>query len=148
MRVKSLNSQRAWLVFLDVQQALLAIKALGKHPAGSQVIATRPNLTALLAIFNAFKDDADASNEALKCICNALLLIEPSRTLFVQKDVGGSDAVIDLLEVRALRRFHYERCSHQNVSRKQRPPNASSYVPVSYSLRPSPWLVPRITFAA
>lgn len=91
----------------DAAQALLAIKALGKHPAGSQVVATRQNLISLLAIFNAFKDDTEASNEALKCICNALLLIEPARTLFVHKDVGGGDAVIDLLEVRALRRLRY-----------------------------------------
>lgn len=78
---------------------MLAIKSLGKHPAGSQVVATRQNLTSLLTIFNAFKDDAEASNEALKCIANALLLIEPARTSFVQKDINGGDAIIDLLEV-------------------------------------------------
>lgn len=88
---------------VDAAQALLAIKSLGKHPAGSQVVATRQNLTALLAIFNTFKDEPEPSNEALKCICNALLLIEQGRSTFVQKDVGGGDAVMDLLEVRALR---------------------------------------------
>lgn len=55
----------------------------------------------MLSIFNAFKEDADASNEALKCIANALLLIEPARKTFVQKDIGGGEAVIELLEVRA-----------------------------------------------
>lgn len=72
-------------------------------------MSTRQNLVSLLALYNTFKDDAEASNEALKCICNALLLIEPARTSFVQKDIGGGDAVIELLEVRALRRFNYAR---------------------------------------
>lgn len=63
-------------------------------------MATRQNLTSLLEIFKAFKDDAEASNEALKCACNALLLIEPARKLFIQKDVGGSEFTFDLLEVR------------------------------------------------
>lgn len=83
----------------DVGQALLTIKSLGKLPTGSQVVATRQNLHSLLIIFNAFKDDAEASNEALKCIANALLLIESARSTFVHKEVGGGDAVIDLLEV-------------------------------------------------
>lgn len=63
------------------------------------MVATRQNLNALLTIFNAFKDDADTSNEALKCAANALLLIDTARTTFVHKEVGGGDTVIELLEV-------------------------------------------------
>lgn len=63
-------------------------------------MATRQNLISLLDTFRAFKDDTEASNEALKCVCNALLLIEPSRKLFIQKDVGGSEFTFDLFEVR------------------------------------------------
>lgn len=95
---KSSSSNKSRLTPKDVAPALGAVKALGKHPAGSQVVATRQNLTSLLEIFKAFKDDADASNEALKCACNALLLIEPARKLFIQKDVGGSEFTFDLLE--------------------------------------------------
>lgn len=84
---------------LDVAQALLAVKSLGKQPAGSQVVASRQNLTSLLAIYHAFKEDAEASNEALKCIANALLLIESARSSFVQKEIGGGDAVVEILEV-------------------------------------------------
>lgn len=73
---------------------------MGKNPAGSEVIASHSNLSALLTASNYFhKDDIDASNEALKCIANALLLIESSRSLFVRKEVGGSEAIVDLLEV-------------------------------------------------
>lgn len=95
---KGSSSNKSRLTSKDVGQALLTVKSLGKHPAGSQVVATRQNLHSLLTIFNAFKDDAEASNEALKCAANALLLIESARTTFVQKDVGGGDAVIELLE--------------------------------------------------
>ncbi|KIP10594.1 hypothetical protein PHLGIDRAFT_101008 [Phlebiopsis gigantea 11061_1 CR5-6] len=92
------SSSKSRLTSKDVGQALLTIKSLGKLPTGSQVVATRQNLHSLLIIFNAFKDDAEASNEALKCIANALLLIESARSSFVHKEVGGGDAVIDLLE--------------------------------------------------
>ena len=96
---------RAHYQCIDVGPALLAVKSLGKHPTGSQVVATRQNLASLLAIFQAFKDDAEASNESLKCIANALLLIEPARSSFVHKDVGGGDAIVDLLEVRNFTSF-------------------------------------------
>ncbi|KAF7790771.1 hypothetical protein EIP86_001728 [Pleurotus ostreatoroseus] len=71
---------------------------LGKEPAGSEVIATPANFTALLSIFNAMKDNQEAANESLRCIANALLLISDGRQIFVQKDVGGGEAMVDLLE--------------------------------------------------
>lgn len=74
---------------------------MGKNPAGSEVVALPANLSALLNISSSYKDkdDVEASNEALKCIANALLLIESARTGFVKKEVGGSEAIIELLEV-------------------------------------------------
>ena len=83
----------------EAARALLAVKMLGKEPAGSEVIATPANFTALLSIFNAMKDNQEAANESLRCIANALLLISDGRQIFVQKDVGGGEAMVDLLEV-------------------------------------------------
>ena len=87
---------------LEASRALLAVKILGKEPSGSAVIATRANFSALLSVFNALKDDVEASNEALRCLANALLLIPDGRLTFVQKEVGGGDAIVDLLEVSTL----------------------------------------------
>lgn len=87
---------------IDLGQALLAVKMLGKHPAGSEVVASRANLISLLAMFTTFKEsDFEAANEALKCIANALLLIETARNRLVQRDVGGSEVIVELLEVRS-----------------------------------------------
>ncbi len=72
---------------------------MGKNPAGSVIIATRANFSALLAILHFFKDDVDASNEVLRCIANALLLIETGRNVLISKDVGGGSAMVELLEV-------------------------------------------------
>lgn len=72
---------------------------LAKEPAGSEVIATSANFSALLLVSNTWKDNVEASNEALRCIANALLLIPDGRYTFVQKDVGGGDAMVELLEV-------------------------------------------------
>lgn len=80
---------------------------LGKEPCGSLVIATRANFSALLSIFSSLKDNAEASNEALRCIANALLLISDGRQTFVQKDVGGGDVIVELLEVRTSSRRVY-----------------------------------------
>lgn len=84
---------------VDAAQAFLAIKCMGKNPAGSEVLATPTNLSTLLALSAAFKEDVEASNEALRCIANALLLVQDARLTFVQKNVGGREASIDLLEV-------------------------------------------------
>lgn len=41
----------------------------------------------------------EASSEALRCIANALLLVERARTTFIEKEVDGGDACVTLLEV-------------------------------------------------
>lgn len=73
---------------------------MGKNPAGSEVLATPTNLSTLLSLSNTLKEDNETSNEALRCIANALLLVPDARTTFVQKNVGGGEASVDLLEVR------------------------------------------------
>ena len=56
------------------------------------------NLSRLLAIIKALNgSDSEAANEALRCVANALLLIEEGRTTWIQ--VQGSDCCLDLLEV-------------------------------------------------
>lgn len=97
--VRSASMPTPMPVCADAFQALLAVKTLGKDPAGSEVIASPANLMALLGMVNAFKDNADASNEALRCLANALLLISGARDTFVRKDVGGGEAIIELFEV-------------------------------------------------
>lgn len=83
----------------DASKALLAVKMLAKEPVGSEVVAMAANFSALLSVFNSFKDNAEASNEALRCIANALLLIADGRHTFVSKSVGGGEAIVELLEV-------------------------------------------------
>ncbi|KAJ7717065.1 guanine nucleotide exchange factor [Mycena maculata] len=82
----------------DAALALLAVKTLGKNPTGSQVLGTASNLSTLLALVAAHKDDAEASGEALRCIANALLLIERARGVFVSKEVNGGEVCIALLQ--------------------------------------------------
>lgn len=41
----------------------------------------------------------DASNEALKCVANTLLLNEVARTRLLSEEVDGGNISIDLLEV-------------------------------------------------
>ena len=75
------------------------MKNLGKHPSGAQVIAKASTLSTLLSFANnTFKDDPDASCEALRCIANTLLLIEGARVTFIEKDVSGGEQCITLLE--------------------------------------------------
>jgi len=85
--------------FADAAQALLAVKTLGKDPAGSKYLAKAPNLLTLLGFATTFKDDPDASSEALRSIANALLLIEEARSTFISKEVNGGDTCILMLEV-------------------------------------------------
>lgn len=85
----------------DAAQALLAVKTLGKDPSGSGTIGTAGNLSTLLALSNALKDSA-ASSEALRCIANALLLVEQTRTTFVDEDVGGGEFCVSHLEASLL----------------------------------------------
>lgn len=82
---------------IDVAQALTAVKFLGKDVSGSECISSPKNLSTLLEL--AFKEDQEVSNEALRCIANALLLVEQTRDIFTQKEVDGGIITASLLEV-------------------------------------------------
>jgi hypothetical protein len=89
------------LSFADAHLALSTIKALGRHPSGSSVIALDSNLSTLLASSKSFKDsNLDASLEALRCIANALLLVESARATIISDSVNGGEYAVLLLEVR------------------------------------------------
>jgi hypothetical protein len=75
------------------------VKTLGKTPSGSEAIATSANLSALLGFVTAFQSNQQASNEALKCVANTLLLIDDARATWISEEVGGGEASITLLEV-------------------------------------------------
>ncbi|TCD69181.1 hypothetical protein EIP91_008477 [Steccherinum ochraceum] len=97
--IKSENNVEAGrLTNEDAAQALLAVKSLGKNPTGSRVIAKRENLATLLEIAQVLEQDLQASNEALRCVANAMLLVDESRTTFVSRDVAGGKAMVTLLE--------------------------------------------------
>jgi len=86
--------------FSDVHLALSTIKALGRHPSGSTVVASDNNLSTLLAASKSFKDsNLEASLEALRCIANALLLVESARATLINGSVNGGEYAILLLEV-------------------------------------------------
>jgi hypothetical protein len=73
---------------------------LGKNPTGSEVLGTAPNLSILLGLVASLKDDPEASGEALRCIANAMLLIERARSVFISKEVNGGETCISWLQVR------------------------------------------------
>jgi hypothetical protein len=84
----------------DAHLALSAIKGLGRHPSGSNVVASDSNLSTLLAASKSLKDsNLEASLEALRCIANALLLVESARTTFINGSVNGGEYAALLLEV-------------------------------------------------
>ncbi|KDR83523.1 hypothetical protein GALMADRAFT_85759 [Galerina marginata CBS 339.88] len=89
---------KAKLTPKDATLALLSVKTLGKDPAGSGYLASTANLSTLLGFATTFKDDPDAASEALRCIANALLLIEQARSTFISKEVNGGDACVLMLE--------------------------------------------------
>ncbi|KAF8974381.1 guanine nucleotide exchange factor [Flammula alnicola] len=82
----------------DAAQALLAVKTLGKDPTGSRSLASSTNLTTLLGFATTFKDDPEAASEALRCIANALLLVEEARSTFISKEINGGDVCALMLE--------------------------------------------------
>ena len=81
-------------------QAVLALKMLGRNPAGSDLITRPATLSTLISAAEAFKDLPNATSEVLRCVANGLLLIPDSRSTFVTKEVGGGPAVLGMLEVR------------------------------------------------
>ncbi|GLB33335.1 putative guanine nucleotide exchange factor synembryn [Lyophyllum shimeji] len=102
VKAASSNSGTKTLSFKETAQALLAVKTLGKNPAGSEYLASPTNLSALLTLSSSFKDDPEASGEALRCIANALLLIEKARSTFLEKEVDGGTIAISMLEKSSL----------------------------------------------
>ncbi|TDL17549.1 hypothetical protein BD410DRAFT_729913 [Rickenella mellea] len=81
----------------DAQSALLAIKTLGRDPDCSQVLSEQNNLKSLLSISKSFrKADSEASNEALRCVANAMLLVEQGRLTW--PEIGGGEYAVELLE--------------------------------------------------
>lgn len=78
----------------------MAVKTLGKDPTGSACLASTSNLSTLLGLSTTFKDEHDASCEALRCIANALLLIEGARSALLSKSVNGGDLCVIMLDVR------------------------------------------------
>ncbi|RDX44696.1 hypothetical protein OH76DRAFT_1042641 [Lentinus brumalis] len=94
----STNGGKSRLSPKDAAPALQAVKSLGKNPAGSELIATPANLSALISLYNTYKDVADASNEALRCVANAMLLVDRARVTFIDKQVGGGEFAVELLE--------------------------------------------------
>jgi len=86
--------------FSDAHLALSAVKGLGRHPSGSSVIALENNLSTLLTTSKSLKDsNLEASLEALRCIANALLLIESARATIISDSVNGGEYGVLLLEV-------------------------------------------------
>ncbi|KAJ7122986.1 guanine nucleotide exchange factor [Mycena epipterygia] len=96
--LKDFKSPKGRISPKDAALALLALKTLGKNPTGSEVLGTASNLSILLALAASLKDDPDAAGEALRCIANALLLIERARSVFISKDVAGGETCITLLQ--------------------------------------------------
>ncbi|KAJ6522759.1 guanine nucleotide exchange factor [Mycena vulgaris] len=96
--LKDLKAGKGRISSKDAALALLAVKTLGKNPTGSEVLGTAPNLSILLGLVASLKDDLEASGEALRCIANALLLIERARSVFISKEVNGGETCIALLQ--------------------------------------------------
>ncbi|KAJ3564687.1 hypothetical protein NP233_g8126 [Leucocoprinus birnbaumii] len=86
----------------DAAKALLAVKSLGRDPSGSEFLASPSNLSTLLSLSASHKDDSDASLEALRCIANALLLVESSRETFLKQPVNGGEFCLNALEKAAV----------------------------------------------
>ncbi|KAG6919461.1 hypothetical protein DXG01_005720 [Tephrocybe rancida] len=86
----------------DAVQALLAVKELGKDPAGSEFLGSPANLSTLLTLASSFKDDPEASSEALRSVANALFLVEKARSTILDKEVDGGVIAISMLQKTSL----------------------------------------------
>ncbi|KAG2360174.1 guanine nucleotide exchange factor [Suillus spraguei] len=82
----------------DAFPALSAVKGLGKFPHGAQVLASVSNLKCLMTLAMNLETAHDASNEALKCVANTLLLSEPARTRLLSQEIDGGNICVDLLQ--------------------------------------------------
>ncbi|KAG6845833.1 hypothetical protein H0H87_002521 [Tephrocybe sp. NHM501043] len=96
--IPSKSSFNFMCIALDAAQALLAVKELGKIPAGSEFLSSPTNLSTLLALATSFKDDVEASSEALRAIANALFLLDQARSTILEKEVDGGVIAISMLQ--------------------------------------------------
>ncbi|KAG6841342.1 hypothetical protein C0991_012167 [Blastosporella zonata] len=107
LKTASINSESKPLTPKDAAQALLAVKELGKNPAGSEFLASPANLSTLLALAASFKDDPEAISEALRTIANALFLVEKARSTILEKEVDGGVIAISMLQASNIYIPHY-----------------------------------------
>ncbi|KAJ4481036.1 guanine nucleotide exchange factor [Lentinula aciculospora] len=93
------SSSKSRLYHKDAAQALLALKTLGRVPAGSEPLTEPSSLCTLLELASSlYKEDRSASSEALKCVANTLLLYDHARVTFVSREVGGGEICASMLE--------------------------------------------------
>ncbi|KAL0569968.1 hypothetical protein V5O48_011986 [Marasmius crinis-equi] len=72
---------------------------LGRHPEGSEYLASEAGLSTLLSIATSLKEkDLNAFSEALKCIANAMLLFENGRSALISEEVKGGEICVRLLK--------------------------------------------------
>ncbi|KAH7912475.1 guanine nucleotide exchange factor [Hygrophoropsis aurantiaca] len=86
------------LSYNETSMALVTIKELGKSPSGAEVLAEPANLSLLLKLASVLGDTVDASNEALKCIANTLLLNETARATWVSLSINGGEVCVEILQ--------------------------------------------------
>ncbi|KAJ8595062.1 hypothetical protein M405DRAFT_783763 [Rhizopogon salebrosus TDB-379] len=82
----------------DALPALSAVKSFGKIPHVTQVLASAHNLNCLMTLATKLETTPDASNEALKCVANTLLLSEVARTRLLSEEVDGGNICVDILQ--------------------------------------------------
>ncbi|KAJ3774703.1 guanine nucleotide exchange factor [Lentinula raphanica] len=92
------SGPKSKLTHKEAAQALKAVKILGRDPSGSKTISEAGNLSTLLNLSTSFKDDSEASTEALRCIANALLLLPDARETLLSNEVGGADICLTMLD--------------------------------------------------
>lgn len=80
------------------------------------MLASAQNLTDLLALFKALKDNHEAGCEALRCLANTLLLVEGARLTLIEDAVDGGEVALQLLEVRRVILYLQMACPDRDAS--------------------------------
>ncbi|KIJ32304.1 hypothetical protein M422DRAFT_35851 [Sphaerobolus stellatus SS14] len=81
----------------EIPTALLALKVIGRNITCSRVIVKRQNFEILWGLATATREqDAEAALEAMRCIANALLLIDTSRDTLLE--LRGGEGCVEMLE--------------------------------------------------
>lgn len=88
-------------ILAEAAQCLSTMKALCRNEAGSELIAEASNLSFLLLMSMSTNFDPAVCDESLRCVANALLLIEEARVTWIGETVGGGSACVNLLQVSA-----------------------------------------------